>query len=194
MSVPPQNMPPQGAPAGPPPQGPPQAAAPQGADAGGDKVQAMLDKATPGAKVIALECSKIIDEDGEELVETVMQGAKSVAIGMSQVAFAIITGKALQLEQDASAELGEDVKINLGELIGVGGPGEYILARLFGVAEQMGIEGATDEGEYDVASDALDMLLDMAQFDAEGGQRAPDPAEEGAPAGPPPPGNWREQA
>ena len=211
MSVPANQMPPPNqapAPAGPATPSPNGAPAPGGDDPGA-RQKAALDtfrQLAPEIKVVVKECIEVINKNGEAMIEKVMQGAGSVAIGLSQAALALITGVCRKLEAEATEATGQDVKIDLNRLVGDAGPGELILAVLFGKAEQMGVEGATDESEYIVAGDALDVLLEMTEKAGTGatqGEDGGDPEAAGAapPQGAPPPqeapppgGGWRKPA
>ena len=184
MSVPAEQMaPPQG---GPPPAGPPQ----------GDRQAAVqaLNDLPPEIKVVVKECLDILDANGEQLVQRIMQSAKTPAIGLSQAASALIVGVTNRLEVDAAEATGQSVNIDLNQMVGDGGPGEVVLLRLFEIAVQLGVPGAEDEAEYGTAGDALDVLLEMAESAGQGGgqgEEAAAPAQ-GAPAQQG--GNWRQQA
>jgi hypothetical protein len=174
---------------------------PQGAAPPADKQAKLqeLNNLDPAIQLVVLTCFDIIDERGEDLLNQIMQGVKTVAIATSQASFALIMGAIGQISAEAEAETGEKAGINPGKFVGDGGPGELVLARLFGLAEQMGVEGATDESEYVTAGDALDLLLEMAEQGGQGDPQAAMAAMQGGGGEAPapeqaPPQGWRSQA
>lgn len=193
MSVPAEQMPPQG-------EMPQDGAAPASKDL--KAMLAELGSLPPEIKLVVMSCMKVIDQRGEEIVGTMAEGAKSIAIGLSQAAFALLMGAIAQLSSEAEAEVGEKAGINPGDFVGDAGPAELVLARLFGVAEEMGLPGADDQSEYVTAGDALDLLLEIAESGGgEGGdpgaQEMPADAEMAPQAAPPqaaPPQGWRSGA
>jgi hypothetical protein len=177
---------------------PQQQPAPQAGSPAPDKQAKLqeLNNVEPAIQLVVLSCFDIIDQRGEELLSQILQGVKTVAIGTSQMAFALIMGSIAQISSEAEAETGQKAGINPGKLVGDGGPGELVLARIFGLAEQMGVQGATDEAEYVTAGDALDLLLEMAESGGGGDPQAAMAAMQGGgePQAPQQPQGWRQQA
>jgi hypothetical protein len=152
-----------------------------------------LNNLAPEIQLVVLTAKDAIDERGEELVQRAAQAAQSPAIAMSQLAFAIIMGAIAKVSAEAEAEVGVRAGINPGDFVGDSGPGELILAMLFGIAERMQLPGYDNVAEYATAEEALYMMLEIAEAGGEGDpnaaapQAAPAPQEKGA-------ANWRSQA
>lgn len=147
-----------------------------------------LNNLPPEIQLVVLTAKDVIDSRGQELVQRAAQSAKTPAIAMSQLSFALIMGAISKVTAEAEAEVGERAGINPGDFVGDSGPGELILAMLFGLAEQMQLPGYDNVAEYATAEEALYMLLEMAEAGGEGeAEGAPQEAAQG-------PANWRSQA